>query len=131
MVLNDISTRLTVGVFWVPGHSGEQGNEFTDKLTRDDTVHQFVGPEPDLGVSRQNMRKIKYWINNEHMVMWQGLVSTQRQPRKLILGPGPTAKTRLLSFSRTQSMAVTCLLTGDNTLRKHLYLMGLIGSPLM
>jgi len=49
MALNDISTQHTVGVFWVPGHSGGRGNEITDKLTRDDTVHQFVGLEPDLG----------------------------------------------------------------------------------
>jgi hypothetical protein len=62
--------------------------------------------------------------------MWRGLVSTQRQAQKLILGPSPTAKTRLLSFSRTQSRVVTGLLTGHNILRRHLYLMGLIVNPL-
>ena len=33
--------------------------------------HQFVGPEPTLGISRQNIRqKIKRWIDNQqHMVM--------------------------------------------------------------
>ena len=30
------------------------------------------------------------------MAMWRDLISTQRQDRKLILGPSPTAKTRLL-----------------------------------
>jgi hypothetical protein len=42
------------------------------------------------------------------------LVSTQRQARNLISGPSPTAKTRLLSFYRTQSRDVTDLLTGYN-----------------
>jgi len=35
-----------------------------------------------------------------------------------------------LSFNRTQSRAVTGLLTGHNTLRRHLRLMGLSDSPL-
>ena len=39
-------------------------------------------------------------------------------------------KTRLLSFDRTQSRVVTGLLTGHNTLRRILYIMGLMDSPL-
>jgi len=35
-----------------------------------------------------------------------------------------------LSFNRTQSSAVTDLLTGQNTLRRHLHLMRLSDSPL-
>jgi hypothetical protein len=64
------------------------------------------------------------------MAMWWFLTSTQRQAGKLILGPSVTAKTRPLSFNRTQSWAVTSLHTGHNTLRRHLYLMGLINSSL-
>jgi hypothetical protein len=39
-------------------------------------------------------------------------------------------KARVLSFNRMQSRIVTGLLTGHNTLRRHLYLMGLSDSPL-
>jgi len=35
-----------------------------------------------------------------------------------------------MTFNRTQSRAVTGLLTGHNTLRRHLYLLGLLDSPL-
>jgi hypothetical protein len=35
-----------------------------------------------------------------------------------------------MSFNRTQSRAVTGLLTGHNTLRRHLYLLDLLVSPL-
>ena len=52
------------------------------------------------------------------------LHSTQRQGLKLIPGPSPTAKTRLLSFNMIQSTVLTELLTGQ------LYIMGLIDSPL-
>jgi len=35
-----------------------------------------------------------------------------------------------MTFNRTQSRAVTGLLTGHNTLRRHPYLLGLLDSPL-
>jgi len=35
-----------------------------------------------------------------------------------------------MTFNRTQSRAVTGLLTGHNTLRRHLHLLGLLVSPL-
>jgi hypothetical protein len=82
-----------------------------------------------LGVSRQNI-KINCWLINQHMTLWQILTSTQRQARELISGPSLAAKTRLLSFNRTQCRVVSGLFTGHNTLRKHLYIMGLTDSPL-
>ena len=55
---------------------------------------------------------------------------TPRQAQELILGPCLSAKARFLSSNRTQSRAVTGLLTGHNILRRHLHLMGLSDSPL-
>ena len=128
--LNDISTHHSVGLFRVARHSWRSGNEIANGITREGTVHQFAGPEPALGVSRQLTRRIKRWIDNRHVAMWRVLTSTQTQARKLILRPSPIAKTRLLSFNRMQSRAVTGLLTGHNTLRTHLDAMGLTDSPL-
>jgi len=48
---------------------------------------------------------------------------------ELISGPCLGAKTKFLSFNRTKSRAVTGLLTGHNTLRGHLHLLGLLDSP--
>jgi hypothetical protein len=53
-----------------------------------------------------------------------------RQARVLISGPSLGAKAKFLSSNRTQSRAVTGLLTGHNTLRRHLHLMGLSDNPL-
>jgi hypothetical protein len=89
----------------------------------------FAGPEPFLGVSRQNIRrKMKCWMGNWHLVKWCVPCSTQRQARELISGPDLATRARLLSFNRTQSRVVIGLLTGHNTLRKHLYLLGLSNS---
>jgi len=55
--LNDISTRHSVTLSWVLGHSGVRGDEITDEVEGVGTVHLYVGLEPALGVSRQNIRK--------------------------------------------------------------------------
>jgi ribonuclease HI len=69
-VLNDISTRHAVGLFWVPGHAGVRGNGIADELARGGSAQRFVGPEPVLGVSRQNIRrKTKRWIENKHLAL--------------------------------------------------------------
>ena len=102
-----------------------RGNEIADKFTREGSIQKFIGPGPSLGVSRQNVKnKIKRWVDNQNLVMWRGPCSTQRQARKLISEPSLAAKTGLLSFSRTQSTVVTDVLTGYNTLRRHLCVMG-------
>ena len=72
---------------------------------------------------------MKRWIENKHLVLWRGPCSTQRQARELISGPDLAIGARLLSFNKTQSRAVIGLLTGHNTLRRHLYIMGLSNNP--
>ena len=57
------------------------------------------------------------------------LLKIQRQAREFVSGPHTDVKTRLLSFNRTQSRVVVGLLTGHNTLRRHLHIMGLSDSP--
>ena len=52
------------------------------------------------------------------------------QARELISGPNLATGARLLSFNRTQSRVVIGLLTGHNTLRRHLYVMGLSNNPI-
>jgi hypothetical protein len=108
-----------MGLYWVPGHAVVRGNEIADELARDGSAVKFVGPEPALGVSRQDIRRrIRRWSVNQHWVWWRGLGNTQRQARELLSGPCLGAKARVLSFNRTQSRAVTGLLTGHNNLRR-------------
>jgi len=55
-------------------------NEIADELARDGCVLKFVGPEPALGVSRQDIRRrIRHWLLNQHWIWWWGLGDTQRQ----------------------------------------------------
>jgi hypothetical protein len=124
--LNDISTRHAVGLHWVPGHAGVRGNVIADKFARDGSLQLFIGPEPFLGVSRQNIRrKMKSWMDKQHLALWRGPCSTQRQGRELISGPDLATRARLLSLNRTQVGIVIGLFTEHNTLRRHLYITGL------
>jgi hypothetical protein len=112
--------------FFVPGHAGVRGNEIPDLFARDGSTLKFVGPEPALGDSRQDIRRrIRRWLVNQHWVWWRDLGNTQRQTPELISGPCPGAKAKFLFFNRTQSRVVPGLRTGHNTLRRHLHLMGL------
>jgi hypothetical protein len=123
-------SRHVVGLFWVPGHAGVRGNEIAYRLTRSGSGQRFTGSEPFLGVSRQNIRrKIKNWIEKQYLALWRGPCGTQRQARELISGPNLAIGARLLSFNRTQSRAVIGLLTGQNTLKRHLHVMGLSNDP--
>ena len=71
---------------------------------------------------------MKRWMRNQHLALWRGPCSAQRQVRELISGPDLATGNRL-SFNRTQTRAVIGLLTGHNTLRRHLHIMGLNDNP--
>jgi hypothetical protein len=91
---------------------------------------QFWSAVPFLGVSRQNIRrKLKRWMKNQHLALWRGPYSTQMQAWELISGPDLATGAWLLSFNRTQSRAVTGLLSRHNTLRRHLHLLGFSDNP--
>jgi hypothetical protein len=64
------------------------------------------------------------------VALWRGPCSTQRQARELISGPNLATGARLLSFNRTQARVVIGLLTGHNTLKRHLHIMGLSNNPI-
>jgi len=129
--LNDISTRHAVGLYWVPGHAGVRGNKIADELARGGSVLEFLGTEPALGISRPDTRRrIRRWLVNQQWIRWRGLGDTQRQARELISGPCLGAKARFLPCNRTKSRVVTSLLTGHNTLRRRLNLLGLLDGPL-
>jgi hypothetical protein len=73
---------------------------------------------------------MKHWIENKHLALWRGPCSTQRQARELISSPDLAMGARLLSFNRTQTTVVISLLTGHNTLRRYLHIMGLCNDPM-
>jgi len=66
----------------------------------------------------------------QRYVTGEVLALLRDQLRELISGPTQTAKIRLMSFNETQTRVVNGLLTGHNTRRRHLHLMGLTNNRL-
>ena len=111
-----------MGLYWVPGHDEVRGNEIANQPSWGGSVQKFVRPELSLGVSRQNIRnKLKLWVDNQHLVMWQGPCRNRREAKKFISGPSPLQRpdcSPLVGHNR-----------GRNTLRRYLYVMGLNNNP--
>jgi len=97
-------------MYWVPGQAGVRENEIADKLLSDGSVQRFVEPELFLGVSRQNIRrKMKRWMEKQHLVLCHGPCSTQRQVRELISGPDLATWARLLFLIGNNPGLLACL----------------------
>jgi hypothetical protein len=60
---------------------------------------------------------------------WKSISASHCLAHNLIEGPHTQNKTILLSFCRMRMRSVTRLLTGHNTFRRHLHVMGLVADP--
>ena len=69
-------------------------------------------------------------MENQRLVLCRGPCSIHRQAAELTSGPDLATRARLLSSNTTQSRVVIDLLTGHNTLGRHLYIMGLSNNPI-
>jgi hypothetical protein len=99
------------------------------KINWHSSVQRFVGLEPFLGVSRQTIRrKMKRWVEKQHLALWGGPCSTQRQARELISGPIlATGASYCPLIGHNPGLLLACSL---DTLRRHLHIMGLSDSPI-
>jgi hypothetical protein len=129
MIILKVNKEECVGVrarFSFPGHAGVRGSEMSTSSQETVLFNGLLDHSLFWGVSRQNIRrKIQRWMENQHLVLWHVPWSTQTLARELISGPDLATRVRLLSFNTTQSRVVIGLLTGHNTLRRHLYIIGL------
>jgi hypothetical protein len=83
----------------------------------------------DLSLSWEllgRMRKMKCWMEKQHLALWRDPCSTQRQAPELISGLDMAIGTQKLSFNGTQCRVVIDLLT----LRRHLHIMGQCNDPI-
>jgi hypothetical protein len=116
------------GMQW--GYTGSLGM-LEYEVMRPPMISQVVAPVwVSLNLSRLlgSLDDLNCWLANQHTA--RSLGDTPRQAQELISGPSLGTKTKVMSFNRTQSRAVTGLHTGHNTLRRHLYLLGLRDIPL-
>ena len=93
MITSFLYTSVTSSEVRTHQHDGVPGSETTEKFARGSSVQKFVGPEPSLGDSRQNIKnKTKLWMDSQHLALRRGPCSTQRQTQELISGPSLATK---------------------------------------
>jgi len=73
--------------------------------------------------------KLNPRMGKQHLALWPSPCNTQGLARELISGPDLATGSRLLSSNRTQTKVVIGLLTGNNTLKGHLCIIGLGNNP--
>jgi hypothetical protein len=123
--LNNLASKVTLSLFWVPSHQGIEGNEAADDLAKRASEMRFVGPEPSMAVSGATVNlAVRNWARKEHEILWTRTTGC-RQSKLFLRRPlAPPVIAGLLK-ARSSVRLLTQVITGHNTLQYHLRNMGL------
>jgi len=68
MPFSALASLNRVTLAWVPGHWSVSGNDEADKLARQASAMQLLGPEPAVGIPKCLTREpIKNWPETQHL----------------------------------------------------------------
>ena len=114
-----------VELLWVPGHSGIEGNEKTDRLAKRGSQSPFCGPEPVFGITRNQIKiAIKDWCFEAFRKHWFEREDC-RQAKDMAVQPDQAKTAWLLRKDRRAVRNLVAVLTGHCSLRGHLSKIGI------
>jgi len=115
---------------WNPGHSNIEGNEMADSLAKQAAITDFTGPEPVLGLSVTSVRNtVCQWSVQEQNRKWNNIQNC-RQARQLLQNSNIQYAKYAVKLSRKDLKILVGLLTGHNTLNRHLSLLKIAEDPM-
>ena len=130
-LLNKLAGRnISVDLDWIPGHKGHEGNEEADKAAKEAAQLSGQGMEPFLPISINDMKMhINSEVDREHQRRWAGRTDC-RQTKEWLSTPVTKARRKeLLMYKKPELRLITGIITGHNTLNRHLNQIGLKTTP--
>ena len=125
--LCEMNNQVTLN--WIPAHSGQLGNGIADGLAKFGASHPSEGVEPRLPVSQCVISSaIKAWGKEQHQRLWSNR-SDCRQTKLILPSVYHRWNRGIYSYERRHLRILTQLVTGHASLKRHLYLMGMVDSP--
>lgn len=122
-LLQQLSCRNKVNLYWVPGHCGIEGNEKADQLAKIGSSMQFIGPEPFFGISPCSLKmEFKNWVETKVQHNWKNTLNARQSKR--FIKPNAFHTQKLLNLSKQDLHTYTGLMTGHCPSKYHLKTIG-------
>ena len=128
-LVNKVGEANTICINWIPGHTGQLGNEIADRLAKLGADMEADGAEPRVAISQCVIKSAtEKWFRNRQDQDWQNRVDC-RQTKLVLPATGHRWGQCTKYLNRNEMRILTQIATGHGCLQRHKFNMGLVDRP--